>query len=82
MSVYGLEIRYNNNAPLRCFSRERGGVSAHVYTVKGNQLQLDVMRKTDFRRLEYLIACLGPRRRVEFYVYEPSTYRETEYGAA
>lgn len=58
--VYGLEVRYNDKTPLRCFSRESGGVWAHLYTAKGGQLRLDVSFKMAGRRMEYSIPTLVP----------------------
>jgi hypothetical protein len=60
MSVYGLEVRYNNQTPLRCFSRERGGVFAHLYTAKGGNLRLDVTIKKDCESKEYSLGALVP----------------------
>lgn len=66
MGVYGLEVRYNDKAPLRCFSRERGGVGAHVYTAKGGQLRLDVSLIAAGRRVEYSIPTLAPGDALSF----------------
>lgn len=60
MDVYGLEVRYNNKPPVRCFSRERGGVFAHLYTAKGGNLRLDItVKKADVSK-EYSLTTLVP----------------------
>jgi hypothetical protein len=66
MSVYGLEVRYNGNCPVRCFSRERGGVRAHLYMVQSGQLRLDVSLKTAGRRTEYSLHPLVPGDSLSF----------------
>jgi hypothetical protein len=66
MSIYGLEVRYNGKYPLRCFSRERGGVGAHLYTAQGGQLRLDVSLKTAGRRRDYSLPALVPGDSLSF----------------
>jgi hypothetical protein len=66
MSFYGLEVRYNGNSPLRCFSRERGGVGAHLYTARNGQLRLDVSLKTAGSRAEYSLHPLVPGDSLSF----------------
>ena len=63
---YGLEVRYNGKAPLRCFSRERGGVSAHLYTARGGQLRLEVSFKTAGKRREYSLPTIVPGDSLSF----------------
>jgi hypothetical protein len=60
MPIYGLEVRYNSKQPLRCFSRDRGGVSAHLYTGRGGELRLDVSFKISGRCKEYSLPALVP----------------------
>ena len=66
MSIYGLEVRYNGKSPLRCFSRERGGVSAHLYPARGGLLRLDISFKTAGMRREYSLPALVPGDALSF----------------
>jgi len=66
MPIYGIEISYNGKPPLRCYSRERGGVSAHLYTMRGGQLRLDVSCKSPGKEAEYSLPALVPGDRLSF----------------
>lgn len=50
---YGLEIRYNDNNPLYCFSAEPAGVGAQLYTDIDNSLNLSIYVKETEERLRY-----------------------------
>lgn len=50
---YGLEIRYNNNNPLYCFSAEPAGVGAQLYTDMDNSLNLSIYVKETGERVRY-----------------------------
>jgi hypothetical protein len=60
MPHFGLEIRYNNRVPVRCFSTVRGGVSAHLFTAKKNRLRLNVTVKRGQRRTTYSLPTIVP----------------------
>ena len=66
MPIYGLEIRYNGNQPVRCFSHERGGVSVQLYTARDRQLRLDVSVKTAGGCKEYSLPALVPGDSLSF----------------
>lgn len=66
MNIYGLEICYNGKSPLRCFSKERGGVNVHLYTAQGGKLRLDVSLKTARQSKEYSLTELLPGDSLNF----------------
>jgi hypothetical protein len=66
MCTYGVEICYNDKPPLRCFSRERGGVHVHLYTAKSGHLQLDVSVKQQDRSIEYSLPAIAPGDSLSF----------------
>lgn len=68
--LYGLEIRYNNNKPLYCFSAEPAGVGAQLYNSVNDSLDLVVYVKVAEDRAQYQLKAVLPGDKLSFrYLY-------------
>ena len=67
--LYGLEVHYNNNKPLYCFSAEHAGVGVQLYNVDGS-LNLMVYVKVAGERTQYQLKMILPGDKLSFrYLY-------------
>jgi hypothetical protein len=64
--LYGLEIRYNDNQPLYCFSAKPAGVGAQLYTEITGFLDLTIYIKIDETRAEYQLKRILPSDKLRF----------------
>ena len=76
--VYGLEVSYNGSTPLCGFSRERGGVSAHLYQMKGGCLRLDIIIESSRGKVEHSLHPVIPGDSLVFkFLQCPQPRRQT-----
>src|SRR5579864_8869527 len=65
-SLYGLEIRYNDNKPFYCFSAKPAGVGVQLYTGGGGSLDLIIYHKVDEERVRYQLSPVLPGDKLSF----------------
>lgn len=81
--LYGLEIRYNANEPLYCFSSKRAGVGATLYPVGDGSLELGILKKTSEKYSTYRLRQVLPGDTLSFTYLtrnhaQPSNIKELE----
>jgi len=64
-AVYGLEIKFNQNDAVRCFS-EPGGILVYLTTRRGGGLKLEVNVKRGGRKSQVLLSGIVPEDTFEF----------------
>jgi hypothetical protein len=64
--LYGLEVRYNDNKPLYCFSAEPAGVGVQLYNGINGSLNLIVYVKVAEERAQYQLKAVLPGDKLSF----------------
>ena len=64
--TYGLEIVFNDERPLYCFSSKSAGICAHLFTARHNLLSLSVTVKEPAQERSYLIKGILPGDTLRF----------------
>jgi hypothetical protein len=64
--LYGLEVCYNDNKPLYCFSSKPAGVGAQLYTGGAGSLDLIIYHKVGDERVRYQLNPVLPGDKLSF----------------
>jgi hypothetical protein len=64
--IYGLEVCYNDNRPLYCFSSKPAGAGAQLYTRSSESLDLVIYHKVNEERVRYQLSLVLPGDKLSF----------------
>jgi hypothetical protein len=74
MPTYGLEIAFNDERQLQCFTSKSAGIMAHLFTSRRNLLTLSITVKERARTRNYLLKGILPGDKLRFrYLQEAKT---------